>query len=268
MDETLFRASNEPEESEEEKCNENLNRKLQEEMNYHQTGSRMDNIANPSNTDPLSVLRSRKVFNEPCLTYTPNPGNFVPHNGPHNPEQASPMHPDLYEQPPEAYTPYFNQTEYALPNEQQRMLNAYHLPMAPTTPEPRAYLYEQSLHGFGPQNFYKTPVAESAVPSYYPQHANQAYASNVNYIGGESVFSFPFRAFPLLVLVNNKHFSCNSVSCAKRNANVAKASPKIQLASRCCPKPEQTWQSDVLISLAADFKKNPKKHIIYITIKI
>ncbi|KAG8571589.1 hypothetical protein GDO81_011711 [Engystomops pustulosus] len=66
MNEASFYACiNEPVECEEEKCDELLERKLQDEMNYHQAGSRIDNITNPSNPPSMSELRNRKVFSEP-----------------------------------------------------------------------------------------------------------------------------------------------------------------------------------------------------------
>nr|DBA24606.1 TPA: hypothetical protein GDO54_012237 [Pyxicephalus adspersus] len=54
VNENLFRASNEPVECEEETHNEDLQRKLQDEINYHQMGSRFDNVTNPSNSANLN----------------------------------------------------------------------------------------------------------------------------------------------------------------------------------------------------------------------
>ncbi|XP_077348237.1 receptor-interacting serine/threonine-protein kinase 1 [Lithobates pipiens] len=172
INENLFRASNEPEESEEEKYDD-LQRKLQEEMNYHQTGSRIDNVTNPSNPGAQSELRSRKVFNEPCDVNPHNPGNFIPANGLYSPEQPTQGDPGY------SY----------MRNEYQRMFNPHISAMPPATPESGAYPHGQldgwqSLHGFMPYDSTKVPVAESERPILYPHHPSYAYASDVSYTGG------------------------------------------------------------------------------------
>ncbi|XP_069586840.1 receptor-interacting serine/threonine-protein kinase 1 isoform X2 [Ranitomeya imitator] len=79
VDENSFRASsNEPVECEEERFDVFLERKLEDEMNYHQTGSRIDNSTNLSNP-PLSDLRSRKVFNEACERNSAPVGSYHPY---------------------------------------------------------------------------------------------------------------------------------------------------------------------------------------------
>ncbi|KAE8597757.1 hypothetical protein XENTR_v10016594 [Xenopus tropicalis] len=88
VDESLFGpALNEPIESEDPRQDETLERKLQNEINYHQNGSRLDNIGSQSYTPKSSLEeRSKKVFNEASgmnhipaasgFTNSPIAGNF------------------------------------------------------------------------------------------------------------------------------------------------------------------------------------------------
>lgn len=180
ISEHLFRASNEPEESEEEK-HDDLQRKLQEEMNYHQTGSRIDNVTNPSNPGALSERRSRKVFNEPCDVNPHNPGNFIPANGLYSPEQPTQGDPgSMY-----------------MPNEHQRMFSPHISAMPPTTPESGAYPHGQldgwhGLPGVMPYDSTKVPVAESEMPILYPHHPSYLYASYTGDTPGNPIFKGNF----------------------------------------------------------------------------
>ncbi|KAM4705025.1 receptor-interacting serine/threonine-protein kinase 1 [Rhinophrynus dorsalis] len=83
VNEALF-FPNEPTEHEDEKQYENLERKLKEEMNYHQTGSRIiDNLQSMPSSHVLSASgRSRKVFNEASVMNPSPQGNSESVNGP------------------------------------------------------------------------------------------------------------------------------------------------------------------------------------------
>ncbi|KAM5156655.1 receptor-interacting serine/threonine-protein kinase 1 isoform 2-T2 [Mantella aurantiaca] len=164
----LFRASNEPEESEEEKHNENLQRKLQEEIHYHQTGSRFNNVTNPSNLEAQSELGSRKVFNIPHDMHLRTPGNFIPRT-PEQPAQVVPGY-DIYGHgmlSPEAYRPAPNNPEFGLSVEHQRMQSPG------LSAGPGASPYKQ-------HEGWQYPVAESGIENLYPQQTNYGYASPIN----------------------------------------------------------------------------------------
>ncbi|XP_041421500.1 receptor interacting serine/threonine kinase 1 L homeolog isoform X1 [Xenopus laevis] len=80
VDESLFGpAPNEPIESEDPRQDETLERKLQNEMNYHQIGSRLDNIGDQSYTPKSSLEeKSKKVFNEPSgVNHVPATSGFT-----------------------------------------------------------------------------------------------------------------------------------------------------------------------------------------------
>ncbi|OCT74451.1 receptor-interacting serine/threonine-protein kinase 1 [Xenopus laevis] len=80
VDESLFGpAPNEPVESEDPRQDETLERKLQYEMNYYQTGNQLDNIGGQSYTPKSSLEeKSRKVFSEASgMNHIPSDSGFT-----------------------------------------------------------------------------------------------------------------------------------------------------------------------------------------------
>ncbi|XP_072267884.1 receptor-interacting serine/threonine-protein kinase 1 [Pyxicephalus adspersus] len=179
VNENLFRASNEPVECEEETHNEDLQRKLQDEINYHQMGSRFDNVTNPSNSANLSELKSRRVFNDPGKATSANQ-----QQSPQQPAQMAPGH--TYEHVPRPYELHYN---YVLPKEHQRMFNPHLSAMSTNTPQPEAHPHAQcedlqGLHGSMVNDYTKVPVAESGKPTLFPQHTNYPFVSDISHTVG------------------------------------------------------------------------------------
>ncbi|XP_068092914.1 receptor-interacting serine/threonine-protein kinase 1 isoform X2 [Hyperolius riggenbachi] len=202
VDENLFRASNnEPVESEEEKPNEILQRKLEEEIHYHWTGSHTGNITDNSR-QAGNASRSRKVFNEPSISEY-SPGNFPPY-GTEQPAQtltSYPYHnaalpPDLYSQP--------TNDEYYVPHDFSPMANPQYTP-APhvslagilgSTPHPTntraAWMGPTSSASHGSTTF---PIPESGMQNPYLPNPNYAYPSDISHMGGTPGSHFSKRDF-------------------------------------------------------------------------
>ncbi|XP_073534798.1 receptor-interacting serine/threonine-protein kinase 1 [Phyllobates terribilis] len=173
--------TNEPVECEEEKFDVFLERKLEDEMNYHQTGSRIDNSTNLSNP-PLSELRSRKVFSEASERNSAPVGayHFYPVNMPFGGNNEPPAHvapsythnnviqsPNFFQagsrsvdhhhsyEPPSVYYPVSHPGPWNTPN---------------SVPHNSQNLYTSNPVPFDST---KLPVTESERPNFYSMPLNQ-----------------------------------------------------------------------------------------------
>ncbi|XP_069814190.1 receptor-interacting serine/threonine-protein kinase 1 isoform X2 [Dendropsophus ebraccatus] len=190
VNETSFTPySNEPEECEEERFeNNNLERKLQEEMNYHRTGSRIDNMTSLSNPPPLSELRNRKVFSE---AYERNPIAVGSHpvNISGSNEPSANVIPPHYLQNPSGFQTANRPADYQQPTDPRSI----HTPMTyPMTwfPPPFQYLYTPDTSV--PFDSTKLPVAESGGPNLYTAPLDHTYNAAVGHpLGIEGNHMFP-----------------------------------------------------------------------------
>lgn len=200
VNESLFApSSNEPVECEEENCDNLLERKLQEEMNYHQTGSRLDHLTNLSNPVSLSELRSRKVFSEAqsrnCTPVASYPVN-LPYSS-NNEPSAHVAPPYIYNNVPQNASSFptpSRSVSYHKPNELQSMYNPAFpnvmwepfMPIQPTFPN--LYIPDHSV----PFDSTKLPVAESSRPNVYSPPHNPTYSASMGYAAGTEANSvFP-----------------------------------------------------------------------------
>ncbi|KAM3929437.1 receptor-interacting serine/threonine-protein kinase 1 isoform 2-T2 [Leptodactylus fuscus] len=195
VNETYFTArNNEPVECEEEKCDNLLERKLEEEMNYHRTGSRIDNMTNLSNPPPVSDLRSRKVFSEPQERNS-TPAASYPASLPFGCNNE----PSAHVAPPYAYNVMQNPNtlhtasrpvDFHQPNEPQSRY--YQMPQTwnPNTP-PHTF---QDLYGADipfPLDASNQPVIESGRPSVYSQPQSHSHNAALSHPVGLDGIMFP-----------------------------------------------------------------------------
>ncbi|KAM9308283.1 receptor-interacting serine/threonine-protein kinase 1 [Gastrophryne carolinensis] len=177
VDENFFcAAKNEPVEYDEEKHNHILHRKLQEEMNYHVAGSRIENMTNTANPAASSESTNQTSFNNPAAVYPYYPGSVRPFNASHANDQR------ILEPPSQTYRNVMNSTEIytsATSNAEYGIPSAYPIEVNPhvtAASGPVAYPYEQygSPHGFGnfSNNAAKVPVAETEMPDFYPPYGS------------------------------------------------------------------------------------------------
>ncbi|KAM4028904.1 receptor-interacting serine/threonine-protein kinase 1 isoform 2-T2 [Anomaloglossus baeobatrachus] len=184
VEENLFAASsNEPVESEEEGCDVFLERKLEEEMNYHRTGNRINNSTNLSNPLFLSELRNRKVFSEASERHSAPAGSFhsYPVNMPFgcNNEQsavAAPSYTHNVLQNPNLFQTPSRSVDYHHPYEAQSM---YYPASHPGTwnspnlaPHNSQNLYTSDASAV-PRDSTKLSVTESERPNFYSMPLHQ-----------------------------------------------------------------------------------------------
>ncbi|XP_044149521.1 receptor-interacting serine/threonine-protein kinase 1 isoform X1 [Bufo gargarizans] len=173
--EALFTASNQPVECEEE--NIFLERKLQEEKIYHQTGSRIDNMTNLSNPT-LSEL-SRRVFSKAKER----------NSAPIDSHPAS--MPELYLQHPNLFTRVSKPVDFKEPNEFPDVPETYPLLNIPYR-FPRTFPPAYSPDSSVPLDSAKQPIAESGRPNLYPLPSNHTYDAAVSHaVGTEGNTMFP-----------------------------------------------------------------------------
>ncbi|XP_075069092.1 receptor-interacting serine/threonine-protein kinase 1 [Mixophyes fleayi] len=208
VNESLFGAStNEPVEHEHEIHDEVLERKLQDEMNYHQSGSRIDNGTNLSNPQQQSEMRSRKVFNNPFASTPSNAVNFSNRTVPnivHPADVASGYTYDNVIHGPGIYVSGAGQVDYPQTNEHTSMFNLppspwdTHATMPPFVPHHYDNGTWQQPPSFEVYNSTKVPVAES-MPSLYPQNPNYSFTGDAGRQGGvllKGNFGYPQQCFP------------------------------------------------------------------------
>ncbi|XP_073406232.1 receptor-interacting serine/threonine-protein kinase 1 isoform X2 [Dendrobates tinctorius] len=196
VDEHSFTAcSNEPVECEEERFDDHLVRKLANEMNYHQTGSRIDNSTNLSNP-PLSDLRSRKVFSEgnsaPAGSYYPYPVS-MPFGVNSEPSAPSYTHNNVAQSPyqvdsrPVDYHPAYEPQSSYYPVSHAGAWNTPH-----SAPHNSQNLYTSNASV--PFDSTKLPVTESERPNFYSLPSNQTPQNHTamgHVMGAEGNSLFP-----------------------------------------------------------------------------
>ncbi|XP_063779131.1 receptor-interacting serine/threonine-protein kinase 1 [Pseudophryne corroboree] len=207
VNESMFGAfTNEPVEPEHEKHDDALERKLQEEMNYHRTGSRIDHVTNINPSD-ISEMRSRKVFNVPA--------NFSSNIMSSGSNIAHPVHVGYgndYESGPGMYGSATGHTDDHLPIEHSDIYNPA-LPhsswsAAATTPASMAHPGQQPPN-FDPYNSTKVPVAESMPNMYLPNPAFPFTAGSghqIGTVGSNMFFGYPQQCSsekPVFLTISN-----------------------------------------------------------------
>ncbi|XP_056377026.1 receptor-interacting serine/threonine-protein kinase 1 isoform X2 [Hyla sarda] len=183
VNETLFTPrGNEPEECEEGKCDDFLERKLQEEMNYHRTGSRIDNMTSVSNSLPLSELRSRKVFSE-ANERNSTPVAPYPVNTPFSSsnEPSANVFPPHYLQSPGIFHTANRPVDYHQPIEPRSLYIPMTYPMWNTLPSPQSFQNLYTPDNSVPFDSTKLPVAESGKPNMYSPPLDRTYNGAVGH---------------------------------------------------------------------------------------
>ncbi|XP_075684583.1 receptor-interacting serine/threonine-protein kinase 1 [Rhinoderma darwinii] len=196
VNESLFTPySNEPVESEDNKDDDLLERKLQDEINYHRIGSRIDNVTNLSNPPFLNELRNRKVFSEPNGRNSSSVGYYpIPFGSDNEPSAhvAPPYTHNNVAQSPSIFGTASRPVDYYQPNELHSMSYPVSQPAMWKTNHPTSSHDFQNLYTTDtsvPFDSSKLPVAESGRPILRSQHPNHTYNAAVDPLAGNSMFS-------------------------------------------------------------------------------
>ncbi|KAM4687667.1 receptor-interacting serine/threonine-protein kinase 1 isoform 2-T3 [Discoglossus pictus] len=200
LEELFLPVPNEPVESEDPKLDDTLERKLEEEMRYHQAGSRLDNGMSLQSSQSTSVagIRSRKVFNEfteasARQPSTPSPLGvsekqtelLVPSNHGNVPSPdiyCSDVSPEFQPYPAHQNDPSNSPWAYGGQN------NLYRMPGPASFPHHLDRMAQCNSGSFPSPGPHKAPIPESGISDHYQQQPKHLFPGDMGY-GGESSVS-------------------------------------------------------------------------------